>query len=158
MKAIRVEQVYRLHGTATDSIPEDTSLEYVVGRFAREPNLRGVFLVDSRQRLSGVLTRADLMKWAHLQLFGGKGRHDIAISDFFRIIDAKKAKDLVTTDPRSIAVKESDNLQTALDKMLDYEEDVLPVVDKDFRILGDLRLSEVLLKVIEAGKQASNSE
>ena len=42
--------------------------------------------------------------------------------------------------------------------MLDYEEDVLPVVDKDFRILGDLRLSEVLLKVIEAGKQASNSE
>ena len=158
MKAIRVEQVYRLHGTATDSIPEDTSLEYVVGRFAREPSLRGVFLVDSRQRLSGVLTRADLMKWAHLQLFGGKGRHDIAISDFFRIIDAKKAKGLVTTDPRSIAVKESDNLQTALDKMLDYEEDVLPVVDKDFRILGDLRLSEVLLKVIEAGKQASNSE
>ncbi|HEY41734.1 MAG TPA: CBS domain-containing protein [Dehalococcoidia bacterium] len=157
MKTIRVEQVYRLHGTATDSIPEDTSLEYVIGRFARESGLRGVFLVDSRQRLSGVLTRTDLMKWAHLQLFGGKGRHEIAISDFFRIIDAKKAKDLVTTDPRVISVKESDNLQNALDKMLDHEEDVLPVVDDERRILGDLRLSEVLLKVLEAGK-VSGSE
>lgn len=85
MKTIRVEEMYRLHGTATDSIPEDTSLEYVVGRFAREPSLRGVFLVDSRQRLSEVLTRTDLMKWAHLQLSGGKGRHDIAIYDFFAL-------------------------------------------------------------------------
>ena len=100
-----------------------------------------------------MITRADLMKWAHFQLFSGKGRHDIAISDFFRIVDARKAKDLVTTDPRSIAVKETDTLQTALDKMLDHEEDVLPVVDNERRILGDLRLSEVLLKAIEVGKK-----
>lgn len=153
MKTIRVEEVYRLHGTAADSVPEDTSLEYIIGRFAREPGLRGVFLVDSRQRFSGVITRADLMRWAHFQLFGGKGRHDIAISDFFRVVDAKKAKDLVTTDPRAIAVRETDTLQTALDKMLDYEEDVLPVVDGERRILGDLRLSEVLLKVIEVGRE-----
>ena len=152
MKTIQVEEVYRLHGTATDTIPEDTSLEHIISRFAHEPGLRGVFLIDARQRFSGVITRADLMKWAHFQLFGGKGRHDIAISDFFRIVDAKKAKDLVSGDPKAITVKETDTLQTALDKMLDYEEDVLPVVDKERRILGDLRLSEVLLKAIEVGR------
>lgn len=153
MKMIRVKDVYQLHGTSTDSVPEDTSLEYIISRFAREPGFRGVFLVDSRQRFSGVITRADLMKWAHFQLFGGKGRHDVAVSEFFRIVDAKKAKDLVTTDPRAIAVEETDTLQTALDKMLDYEEDVIPVVDAERRILGDLRLSEVLLKAIEVGEE-----
>ena len=158
MKTIRVEEVYRIHGTATDSIPEDTSLEHIIGRFAREPGLRGVFLVDSRQRFSGVITRADLLKWAHFQLFGGKGRHDMVISDFYRIVDARKAKDLVSTDPQGLVVKEIDTLQTALDKMLDFEEDVLPVVDNERRILGDLRLSEVLLKAIEVGKQMRGNE
>ena len=64
----------------------------------------------------------------------------------------KKAKDLVSGDPKAITIKGTDNLQTALDKMLDHEEDVLPVVDGERRVLGDLRLSEVLLKAIEAGK------
>ena len=152
MKTILVKDVYQLHGTATDTIPEDTSPEHIISRFAREPGLRGVFLIDARQRFSGVITRADLIKWARFQFFGGKGRHDIAISDFFRIVDAKKAKDLVSGDPKALTLKETDTLQTALDKMLDHEEDVLPVVDNERRILGDLRLSEVLLKAIEVGR------
>ena len=78
-------------------------------------------------------------------------------SDFFCIVDAKKAKDLVSGDPKAITVKETDTLQTALDKMLDHEEDVLPVVDNERRILGDLRLSEVLLKAIEVGKQVRSN-
>jgi CBS-domain-containing membrane protein len=158
VKTILVKDVYQLHGTATASIPEDTSLEHIISRFAHETGLRGVFLIDARQRFSGVITRADLMKWAHLQLFSGKGPHDMAIIDFFRIVDAKKAKDLVSGDPKAITIKETDTLQTALDKMLDPEEDVLPVVDNERRIIGDLRLSEVLLKAIEVGKQVSESE
>ena len=153
MKTILVKDVYQLHGTATDTISEDTSLEHIISRFANEPGLRGVFLIDARQRLSGIVTRADLMKWAHFQLYGGKGRYELSISEFFRIADAKKAKDLARRDGRSLGIKETDSLQTALDKMLDVEEDVLPVIDNQGKILGDLRLSEVLLKAIELGKQ-----
>jgi hypothetical protein len=35
-------------------------------------------------------------------------------------------------------------LQIALDKMLDSEEDVLPVLNSRSEIMGDLRLSEIL--------------
>jgi CBS domain-containing protein len=158
VKTILVKDVYQLHGTATDSIPEDASLEHIISRFAHEIGLRGIFLIDARQRFSGVITRPALMKWAHYQLFSGKGRHDIAIFDFFRIVDAKKAKDLVSGDPKPITIKETDTLQTALDKMLDHEEDGLPVVDNELRIIGDLRLSEVLLKAIEEGKQVRENK
>ena len=158
MKTIRVNQVYRLHGTVTTSIPEDVSLEYVIDRFAREPGIRGFFLVDSDQRLSGVLTRADLMKWAYFQLFEQSGRHGVTVSEFFRIVDAQKVKDLATNTPQSIAVKESDTLQDALEKMLRYEEDVLPVTDSKDMILGDIMLSEILLKAIDIGKQNSGKE
>ena len=155
MKTIRVEEVYRLHNASTASIPEDVSLEYVIDRFACEPGIRGFFLVDSGKRLSGMLTRDDLMRWAYIQFFDQRSGHNVTISDFFRIADAKKAKDLATSAPLSIAVKESDTVQDALEKMLRFQEDVLPVIDSESRILGDIRLSEIMLKAIEIGKQTN---
>jgi CBS domain-containing protein len=153
MKTIRIEQMYRLYGTATDSIPEDTPLEDIIGRFARESCLHGVFLTDSSQRLSGVITDRDLVKWARLKLFGGKGRREISAWDFFRIVEAKKVKELFSTEQRQLAVKETDSLQTALDKMIDYDICVLPVVDGEGRIMGGITLTEVLSQAIELGKQ-----
>jgi len=56
MRSIMVSEVYKLHGTATASVPEDTSLEDVISRFAYEAGLRGIFLTDSFQRLVGIIT------------------------------------------------------------------------------------------------------
>ena len=153
MKTITVGEVYRIHGTATDIVRDDTPLEKVIERFAKEPGLRGVFVIVSGKQFSGVVTRSDLIRWTHYSLFGGRGRQDISISDFYRVVDAVRVKDLMNPGMKALAVKETDSLQTALDKMLDYEEDLLPVVDNDYRVLGDLRISEVLLYAIETGKR-----
>jgi len=75
-----VAEVYKLHGTASVSIPADSPLEKVISTFVREPSLRGVFLVDSKDRFVGMVTRVDLIRWAHLNLTGGKGRHEIPVS------------------------------------------------------------------------------
>ncbi len=148
-----VADVYKLHGSATVLMPADSSLEETIGALVREPSLRGIFLADSKQRFVGMVTRLDLIRWAHLNLTGGKGRHEIPISEFFRIVDARKAKDLASGDARILAVREKDSLQAALDKMLDYEEDVIPVLDGEGKVLGDLRLSEVLWWVLTFGRQ-----
>jgi hypothetical protein len=104
MKSILVEELYRIHGRAKDTVPVNISLEFVVDRFARKQSLRVVCIVDAGKQLSGVLTLAYLMKWAHLQFAGGKGKHKITISELFLITNAKEAMDLVTTSPHSIAV------------------------------------------------------
>jgi CBS domain-containing protein len=153
MKTIQVGEVFRLHGDASIKVSEDVSIEFVLASLGQEQNIRGVFLVNADQKFKGVITSADIRRWAHIELFGGKGRHEIPISTFYRIAGAKKAKDLALGDYRSLGVKETDSLQTALDKMLDYEEDIIPVLDNEGHILGDLRLSEVLLKALEAGRQ-----
>ncbi len=124
-----------------------------MGTFAREPAVRGVFLVDANRRFAGLVTRVDLMRWAHLKLSGRKGRLELPIFEFFRIVDASKAMDLAHSDGKRLSVRESDPLQTALEKMLDEEEDVLPVLDSDGRVLGDLRLSEVLWSVLASVKR-----
>jgi len=104
-----------------------------------------------------VITSLDLRRWVHIELFGGKGRHEIPIATFYQIANAKKARDLARGDYGSRGVRETDSLQTALDKMLDFDEDIIPVLDSEGRVLGDLRLSEVLLKTLEIGKQNPES-
>lgn len=155
MNKPRVSDVYKLHGSAVVSLPADSSLEDAIGAFIREPSVQGVFLVDANKKFRSMLTRIDLITWAHLQLSGGKGRHEIPLSEFFRIIDARKAKDLASGDLRILAVRENDDLQSALDKMLDSREDVIPVLDQEGQVLGDLRLSEVLWWVLAFGRRTT---
>ena len=152
VKTVRVEDVYRLHGTASAVVQEDVLLEDLIIKFAQEPNLCGVFLIDAQQRFAGMIARADLLKWSTVVLLGGKV--SIASSgEAYRIMLATKARDLRREDWPFLGVKKTDTLQTALNQMIDSGEDIIPVLDSEGRILGDLRLSEVLLKAIEIGQQ-----
>ena len=145
-----VSDVFEYHGTAVKSMQADTGLKEAIEAFVRNPSLRGLFLVDSNQRFIGMITRVNLIKWAHLNVSGGKGTHHMSISEIFSMVDARKAKDLMNNT--SLSVKEGDTLQAALNKMVDHEEDVLPVVDSSGRIIGDLMLSEVLWWIMTHGK------
>jgi len=68
-------------------------------------------------------------------------------------VSARKGKDVLRGEAQLVGVKETDTLQTALDQMIASKEDIIPVLDSDRKIIGDLKLSEVLLKTIEAGRQ-----
>ena len=157
MKAIMVNEVYQLHGTASVSITEEASLGDVIYRFAHEPGIRGVFLVDEELRFAGIVSRIAIMKWAEFQLFG-KHKGNIPASEITSLVDLTKARYLARGDWRSYGVKESDTLEEAFTKMMSFGEDIVPVLDEDGKIIGDLRLSEVLLKALEVGRQAKDGE
>ena len=70
MKTILVKDVYELHGTASVSVTDDVLLEDIIYRFAHEPGIRGVFLIDEEQRFVGMVSRLAIMKWAEFQLVG----------------------------------------------------------------------------------------
>jgi len=151
MKTIQVREVYRLHGKASMIVPEDASLDYIVALFGHERHLQGVFMADPDRRYSGMVSRFDLLKWTQLQIYGGKRKSEVQISDLLRIIYAKKARDIAIRKSRSFYVKEDDTLKDALDLMIGFEEDIIPVVDGESRIIGDLCLSEILSKALESG-------
>jgi hypothetical protein len=153
VNAPTVREVYRQHGTAAMTLPANASLESLVEILVREPSVRGIFLLDSEQRFAGAVTRVNLIRWAHLNLAGGKGAQDLPIAEFFRIIDARKAGDLMGGDARAFSVKEGDTLQTALDKMLENDEDIIAVTDGGENVLGDLRLTEVLWWIISSARR-----
>jgi CBS domain-containing protein len=158
MRTILVRELRRTRSVAAYSISEDTPVVEVINRYKHDPRLRGIILIDSNKRFSGIISRRDLLQWARYKLFGGEKRRSISAWDIFRIAEAMKAKELVSTNQRSLAVNETDNLQTVIDKMFDHHIGVLPVVDGEGRILGDITVSDVLSKAIELGKKMDGSK
>lgn len=151
MKNILVSEVYTLSETACLSLPEDTPLEEVVRQFANQPVVRAIFLTDSKERFTGMIRRLDLLKWLHLQLYGRTGGQRAFTGEIMRLTFAQKARDLARGGSTSMGVRPSDTLQHGMDLMLQYGEGVLPVLDSDGRILGDLRVTDILRKMIELG-------
>jgi CBS-domain-containing membrane protein len=150
MKSIEVRDVYQIHGTASAIISRDELLSNVLSRFAYEPGLRSIFLVDSEDRFAGLITRIAILRWAQYQLVAGR-KKTASSRDVHDMVSQTQAKSLARGDWRTLGVKENDSLQEALDQMVDFGEDVLPVLNEDGIILGDIRLSEILVKAIDVG-------
>ena len=68
------------------------------------------------------------------------------------MLNARKVKDVQTDKTGSFSVKENDTIQAALDLMIRYGKDIIPVLDSEGRVIGDLSLSELLSKALEVGK------
>jgi CBS domain-containing protein len=147
MKPILVKEVYRLLGKASITVSENSMLDYLVAFLGHEPHIQGIFFLDSHKRFSGMLSRFDLLRL--FRLYSQKPGKEI-MAEFFAVARSKKAKDLELPDKRLFYVKENDTLQSALELMLDYEQNIIPVLDDEGTILGDLSLSEILSKALEA--------
>jgi len=62
---------------------------------------------------------------------------------------AAEAKDLARGDWRYFGVKTSDTIQDALERMITYGAAIIPVLDNEGKVLGDLRVTEILMKARE---------
>jgi len=156
MKTIRVEEILRPHGTCASSVTENTDLEEVIAKFAENPAIRGIFIVDSKHRFLGIIRSTDLRNWVQFRILKEYGTYRaLSAWEAYHFISAKKSVDLVYGDRHSLGVKKNDTLQTALDKMVEHETNILPVLDNADRIIGDLLISDVLSKAVETGKQAN---
>ncbi|MBM3944740.1 MAG: CBS domain-containing protein [SAR202 cluster bacterium] len=153
MNKITVREVFDPKNNASAIVPAEEPLKDVITRFARDMKLRGVFVTDPIGRFSGVITRNDLLKWTHLQL--GSSRGDITMSprDIYRLASSTKAQDLATGDHTNYGVRLDDDISMALKMIIEHGEIDLPVLDKDGRILGDLKISQILLHTIQVGER-----
>ena len=132
----------------------------VVQGLAQHPELRGTFVVDEQQRLLGVITRNDLLDWARAKL--GTSLHapwkgTEKTLRLASLINASTVSEVVHADSIRAAVSLDNSLAHALKLMVEMELIVLPVVDVDRRVIGEVRLSNILARALEAGDENGSS-
>lgn len=133
----------------------DTPLDEFIKRFADNEELRSIFLVDDERRLRAVVTRQDLIRWVRLQL---KVKREILrpqLAGVRRLAKAVHAIDISHTASPGAAVGLDDPIHLALEKMARYDLTDIPVIDDEGRVIGDLRLSQLLWYGLEQGSSVS---
>jgi CBS domain-containing protein len=146
---LSVKEAYRGHGTSSITLDENTPLKTLIGIFANQPNVQGIFMVDGDRRFLGIVSQFAIRKWAQFQLFD-KWQDDGSCSEIGKIIESVNSKTVARAD-KTIGLKVEDALDVAFKRMLDLGENILPVVDDEGKVIGDLTFSEVLLKITDLG-------
>jgi CBS-domain-containing membrane protein len=161
LQKLTVKDAYHLDLRPSLIVGSDDNFSDVVQRFASQPDARGIFVADSDKHLLGVITRTDLLDWAKLRL--GAFLH-ISQADrnksfrFISLMHASTAGEVMHPDSRKAAVKADDSLAHALRLMLELDLIVLPVVDDSNRIVEDLKLDEILGRIVEEESHSNVSK
>jgi CBS domain-containing protein len=109
-------------------------------------------VADGDGRLLGVITRTDLLDWARVKLGAALQAPLPTLEKKLRLISlihASTAGQVTHPDSERAGIKPDDSLAQALRLMIELDLIVLPVVDEAKRSIGDLKLSELLLRTGE---------
>lgn len=162
-RRLLVREVYnpeRMHSLLVD---EEESISTIIQEFAEEPALRGIFVVDKEKIFKGVITRWDLLNWAKFKLGAMIDRRRIheasharnIIENLITYAYSTTAMELVPEDGHNAYVRPEDNVIVALNLMMSLDLIDVPVIDEKGKIIGDLKLTEILNKIIQISTNIS---
>lgn len=144
---IRVRDVFDSTKMNSLIVNENETLKKTVMRFEEQPQLRGIFLVDGRMKLKGVVTRADLLNVLKFKLYKDIGKLPLRMLLLKRTLNVR-IKDIAYQFSYKAYVKLDDPLERALELMIDMDLISIPVIDDKNNIIGDLNLSFILWKLL----------
>lgn len=140
----KVEAVMKYTTMRALVLHRNTPLDVAIEKFVEGDETRAIFLVDNNGRLVGVINNHSLLQWARLRFGSSAGAGMLSLSHVRRLVMADVMADLALPGSEEATVSLDDTLAEAVDKMSQYNLLDIPVIDRDGRIVNDLRLSEIL--------------
>ncbi len=151
MKNMSIELVCQQSTMQGLIVSQEMPLEEAIQKFANDPGLHGIFLVDDSECLVGVINNQDLLDWARLKFHLPPRDLPLSVGKVRRLVSAQWTKDLAVPDSHEMSIRLHDTLADALKKMARYNLEDIAVVDEVGHIVNDLRLSEVLIFALQVG-------
>ena len=135
------------------TVKEDDGIEAVIRRFAREQDTHTIFVVDNKGKLEGSVRLKSVLNWVSLKLGISQERRRLTRGvetfeafQFLRLAESTKIGDIVSP---AASVKTDDTLAHSLNVMADEEVVEVAVVDDGGRLLGEVKLTQVLTKLLD---------
>jgi len=147
-----VKDVFETAKTLSLIVDEEEEIHKIIEQYAENPSLRGIFVVDKKRRLKGIVTRNDLLQWAKFRIGAYSSNDTLIIDKINRYVYSTTAKEIIHRGSSETYVKPEDSLTSALEMMLNEGVLDIPVVDAEKKIVGDLILSEALYAIIRSAR------
>lgn len=147
LSKLKVRELCSPAGETLLVVPPEAEVGQIVREFAAGAELRGIFVADHEDRFLGVITRIDLLDWARVRLGASLYPPYRDLEKIMRLasmIRASTAADILHPGSAQAVLQHDDSLTLALRRMIELDLIVLPVVDAEHRLIGELNLSAIL--------------
>jgi len=125
-------------------INEDADIREVIDAMIRYECSRLLYVVDSDEKLSGVISLGVLSR----HVFSSSHEPQIHPRFLISMITADKAKDIMQKN--TVVATEKEEVKQVLKRMIRTGVKEIPVLDKDKRIIADLTLTDLLRFVVNS--------
>jgi CBS domain-containing protein len=119
------------------AISGDTKLDEAAEQVIRNPQIRGIYVVDAQERLQGYLSLGVLIR----HVMAARHRSQFHVRSLLSTITAEKVTDLMERDV--VCAQTDDRVETVLDRMVLRNIKQIPVVDKGQRIIANLSILDL---------------
>jgi len=146
-----------LPSSRTLAARESDAVETAVRRFVHQPDVHSLFVVDERNNLKGLVKLHYILNWVKLKLgMDIADRTSIRVAGTFqafevmRLCQSQTIGDILSP---AVEVKPDQTLEQALHILVHEQLEELPVVDNDGRLLGEIRLTQLLSRMLDAAPE-----
>jgi CBS-domain-containing membrane protein len=149
--ATTVDELYEAQlrrGAVADAA---TPLDEAVERLDYQDGLTAIFVVDTRERYAGVVTRETLLEWLSHNLPGPAALDTAGPAELAARAEEATVEDAVHPKSGRVPVEPDEPALHAVRRMLDAGLPVVPVVSPDGSLRGELALARVLAHGLEEG-------
>jgi CBS domain-containing protein len=124
------------------AISGECALEEASEKIIQMPQVRGIYVVDEKERLQGYLSLGVLIR----HVIAARHKPHVHVRTLLTMITAEKVADIMEKDV--ICAQKYDMLETVLDKMVLRNIKQVPVVNEDRQIIANVGVLD-LWKLIE---------
>ena len=125
---------------------EEDLIYQAVEKIAADRETLIACVVDRDGKLKGIITPREVLKTVEVREFETVRYPFFEGAEILGLLTSKYAKDMMSAP---ISVREDDEVEKAINIMLDYGFYEVPVVDEEGRVLGEINYFNIIISSIE---------
>jgi CBS domain-containing protein len=129
---------------------EDEPIYQAVEKIAADRETMLACVVDKDGKLKGIITPREVLKTVEVREFETTRYPFFEGAEILGLLTSKYAKDMMSAP---ICVREDDEIEEAINIMLDCGFYEVPVVDEEGRVLGEINYFNIIISSIEYLKE-----
>ena len=140
LKELKVADIFDLVTGKPAIVNEDSMLKEAVEAITQNLTSHKVYVADSQGKLKGVITIETLLR----QVGYKAGVRETGMISFFKFISGVFKENVTEYMEKPVAVTKDHFVLEALQKMVEYHLNDLPIIDDEYKIIGELHSIEIL--------------
>ncbi len=132
-------------------VRENDGIEAAIRRFASQPEVHALFVVDEERKLKGLVKIRHLLNWVRLKLGVSRERRNITVDEAFDVVKLSQSNKIGDIISPAVSVKQDDLLAHALNLMANEELVELAVIDNNDKLIGEVKLTGIMSYLLNSG-------